>query len=235
MTDIALFGKHPSFGDFVACGVPPKLRGDLQTWVTEVFASARVSCGDDWHDVFDGARPVRFWIGDKLFGQCLRGVLRASHDTVGRRYPMLALSADPSCLPPPLAPDQAVYEVMDAHLCDRLERKIADAAKLGLGAGLPEQTIPQEASLWAVNPDACPADLLQAVGTADYTRSAGSRSYWWCAPDGIRSGAMWSCSGLASVDALLWLMSGVGRAPEPEQGPRENEQMQTTTGDAGLD
>lgn len=235
MTQIAVFGKHPSFGDFVAYGVPPKLRGELQTWVTEMFAGARAACGEDWHDVFDGARPVRFWLGQTILGQCLRGVLRPSRDTVGRRYPMIALSPDASCLPPPLASDQSVYEEMDAHLIDRLEQMMSDVAELGLGGVLPEQSTPQDGSLWAVNPDASPADLLQAVGTADYTRSAGARSYWWCAPDGIRSGAMWSCSGLASVDALLWLMSGVGRAPEPEQVTSEKEQMQTTTRDVGLD
>ncbi len=210
---IAILGKHPGFGDFVSAGLTPELRDVLQNWMTKTYADAATRYGVGWQTLFDVAPPVRVWIGSAVLGMCLQGVIVPSRDKVGRRFPLLAVTHDSGLTPPPLSPDQAAYDRLEAHLRGLGEMgEVSDSSDLAQGASLESapENVP-ETTLWAVNPDAGPGDLLQAVGSADYTRAAAQRSYWWCAPDDIRSSMLWSCTGLAGADALLWLMSGVAR------------------------
>lgn len=231
LEQVGIFGKHPSFGDFVAHGLPYRLREKVQTWLTETMGVTATQDHANWGAVFDAARPVRFWIGPHLLGMALRGVLVPSRDCVGRRFPLVAAQLDQTAVPPPLAPDQTVYDGLEAHLRTVMLRDLETARDLGPDAGFGDFETAVERPLWAVNPVATPADLLQAIASADYTHATGARSYWWCAPDDIRSGAVWSCEGLAGADALVWLMSGVGQAPQPDQDQSEAEQMQKATGD----
>jgi type VI secretion system protein ImpM len=228
---IAVFGKHPSFGDFVAQGLPRDMRDHWQTWLTGALSEVKAQAAEGWPQVYDTARPIGFWLGPAVLGLCVRGVLCPSRDSVGRRYPLIGLMRDEAGLPPPLAPDQSAYIEMETHLSQILTAPLESTAELGSGDGLTGQEQSDPVALWAVNPDAGPADLLQAVGSADYTRAAASRSYWWCAPDDIRSGAVWSCEGLAGADALLWLMSGVARAAPVGEDENEAGRTQTMTGD----
>ncbi|MES3151746.1 type VI secretion system-associated protein TagF [Sphingomonas faeni] len=86
-----LFGKLPAHGDFVARGVTPSEQASLDTWLTTSLAAAQarfgVGGGGDFVDRFDAALP---WQGS---GPGTIGVIAASQDASGRRYPLVLLCA----------------------------------------------------------------------------------------------------------------------------------------------
>lgn len=234
MEDSGVFGKHPGFGDFIAHGVPPSLREPLQTWLDGALSAAQQAHPETWKGTLANARPLRFWLGPSIVGRCLRGVMLASHDKVGRVYPLLGLQADRHAVPPPLMRDLAPFDALEAHVAGLVPRDLETAAQLGPQAGLSAAPDPGQDALWAVNPDAAPIELLQAIGSADYTRAAQARSYWWRAPDDVASGAVWSCSGLPDAEALVWLLSGVARGAAQARAQEEGQDVQQTmTGDDG--
>lgn len=209
MKSVGILGKHPSFGDFVSRGLPPEKREALQTWLTDVFGTVQRENRAAFPQIFDAARPLRFWIGADVFGACLHGIIAPSKDAVGRRYPLSCFSIASDERPPPLLESQEVYDDLEARLIEILASELMDPSQLGGETDLDFSFSTTETSLWAVNATAHSSDLLQAIGTEDYIRAARSRSYWWCEPDDLRSGAVWSCGGLLEADALLWLLSGV--------------------------
>ncbi len=84
-----LFGKLPAHGDFVARGCSPDERAALDTWLTASLAEAQGRYGADFAGRFDTALP---WRGE---GVGTVGVIAASQDAAGRRYPLVLLCAAP--------------------------------------------------------------------------------------------------------------------------------------------
>jgi len=209
------FGKHPGFGDFIAFGLPVALREELETWLTATLSQARQRLGGAWEHTYDSARPLRFWIGPAALTDpgALRGVLWASRDKVGRRYPLVVLVPEPNPAPPPISADQEIYQQIEALIADALQSEARQPEGLMTFERFSKSGSPETDTLWAVNPDADVTGLVQAIGIADYTRAACNRSYWWCAADDLRSGAVWSCTGLPDADALAWLLNGVRTQP----------------------
>lgn len=76
-----LFGKLPETGDFIARGLAPALRRALDRWVTAHLAARR----DGWPR--GGARGLL-----ELEDGLVLFVAVASRDSVGRRYPLLAVT-----------------------------------------------------------------------------------------------------------------------------------------------
>jgi len=82
-----LFGKLPAHGDFVARGLAAAERDVLDAWLSAEMLAARDALGTDFEERFDRAPPWRFAGPDGA------GVLVASVDGVGRRFPLyLALA-----------------------------------------------------------------------------------------------------------------------------------------------
>jgi type VI secretion system protein ImpM len=82
-----LFGKLPAHGDFVARGLGAAEREALDAWLSAEMLAAREALGSDFENRYDRAPPWRFAGPDGT------GVLVASVDGVGRRFPLyLALS-----------------------------------------------------------------------------------------------------------------------------------------------
>lgn len=79
-----LFGKLPSHGDFIARGLAPDLREKMDLWLSDEMARAREDHGDDFETLYDAAPPWRFVDG------AAGGVICASIDSAGRRFPILA-------------------------------------------------------------------------------------------------------------------------------------------------
>ncbi|MEP4196432.1 MAG: type VI secretion system-associated protein TagF [Aliishimia sp.] len=210
------FGKHPGFGDFITHGLPVPLREELETWLTATLARTKQHLGEVWEQVYDHARPVRFWIGPSVLTDpgALRGVIWPCRDKVGRRYPMVMLAAETNPAPPPIAQDQSLYEDMEARLTEALLSEARQPKELMALEGLAQMGTPETDTLWAVNANAKTPDLIHAIGAADYTRAASTRSYWWSRADDLRSGAVWSCTGLPEQQALAWLLSGVRMPPQ---------------------
>ena len=79
-----LFGKLPTHGDFVARGLAPALRDRIDGWLSDEMARARRDHGEAFEDRYDAAPPWRFVDGAE------GGVICASIDSAGRRFPILA-------------------------------------------------------------------------------------------------------------------------------------------------
>ncbi len=82
-----LYGKLPAHGDFVARGCSGEERGALDAWLTESMERAQRHFGAAFAERFDIAQP---WIGE---GSGVSGIIAASQDAAGRRYPLILLGA----------------------------------------------------------------------------------------------------------------------------------------------
>jgi type VI secretion system protein ImpM len=88
---VKLFGKMPAHGDFVGRGLLPPEADNLDGWLIATMLHARDRVGDAFDDRYDRAPPWRFATPEAA------GVLVASVDAVGRRYPLyLALNDAPA-------------------------------------------------------------------------------------------------------------------------------------------
>ncbi len=82
-----LFGKLPAHGDFVSRGCTPVEQAGLDAWLTASLADAQDRFGGEFVDRFDAALP---WKG---YGAGAVGMIAASQDAAGRRYPLLLVCA----------------------------------------------------------------------------------------------------------------------------------------------
>lgn len=127
-----LYGKVPAHGDFVRRILPTSFVGPWDTWLQDGMATARGRLGDRWAAVWDAAPPWRFALPAGACGpDAVAGVLLASEDMVGRRFP-ITLAA---LLPPGAAlPAPAWFAALEAAaLAGRAGRLDAD----GLVAAIP--------------------------------------------------------------------------------------------------
>lgn len=79
-----LFGKLPTHGDFIARGLSPDLRERIDLWLSAEMDRARGDHGEAFEARYDAAPPWRFVDGVE------GGVICASIDSAGRRFPILA-------------------------------------------------------------------------------------------------------------------------------------------------
>jgi type VI secretion system protein ImpM len=97
---VAWYGKLPARGDFVGRGLPPRWRSDWDTWLQRGLALAAATLHDGslrerlgsfapWGYVVLPA-PGEFWCG----------ILVASHDRVGRAFPLTLAERVTLPLPP---------------------------------------------------------------------------------------------------------------------------------------
>jgi type VI secretion system protein ImpM len=86
------FGKLPARGDFVSAGLSRDFVSCWDGWVSSVLAAAVSAAGDDWLQ----APAWHFCLAPGVCGAGrVTGVLLASNDKVGRRFPLtLAWSGD---------------------------------------------------------------------------------------------------------------------------------------------
>ena len=97
MTRAILFGKLPTHGDFVARGIGSEQRDFLDQWLSASLMAARQQMGEDFEESYDKAPPCRYVQPDE--GIATGGIVAASADSAGRRFPvLLALSGlSPDC------------------------------------------------------------------------------------------------------------------------------------------
>lgn len=182
---LAVYGKHPAKGDFVEHGIPAPLRGQLEGWLDAVLADAKHSLGDRWEQVWAEARPLRFWIGAAVWGEPMCGVLIASADRVGRRFPLVifATGDEAKSRPcPSVDADQGWYQALEAHLLRMQQVKgLTEPAALLLSAPRLDAAAAGDlaADFWAVRPGNEIEGLWGDVAMADHSRASLTRSYWW--------------------------------------------------------
>jgi type VI secretion system protein ImpM len=183
MMGLAVYGKHPAKGDFLEHGLPAGLKPLLEGWLDAVLAEARAVLGAEWDRVWRQAPMLRFWIGDGIWGAPVAGVMAASQDRVGRRFPLVLLTLN-GVAPPVIDPDQRWYDAAAAHLGGQLG--LADlAGPAALLAGAPEplgvDDAPGPRAFWAVRPGPEVVGLLADITLTDHRRATETRSYWWVA------------------------------------------------------
>ncbi len=186
---LAVYGKHPAKGDFLEAGIPPSLKGLLEGWLDAVLAEARADLGPAWEQVWRDAPVLRFWLGEAIWGQPVAGVMAASQDRVGRRFPLVLLCAgtEAARVPAPtIGSDGGWYDAMAAHLAVGLARRdLAAPSDLLTGAVLPGavegQPEPGPDAFWAVRPGSSLTELLADIALTDHRRAVAGRSYWWVA------------------------------------------------------
>lgn len=186
---LSVYGKHPAKGDFVEYGLADGLKPEIEGWLDAVLAETRHALGDAWDRAWPAAPALRFWLGEAIWGVPVCGVLMTSADRVGRRFPLVifASGAEAAALPAPvIAPDQAWYDGIEAHLRGVLRMAdFATPAALVAGVAAPLASADTPAAgpvdFWAVRPGSGVAGLLADIALTDHRRAAMGRSYWWVA------------------------------------------------------
>jgi type VI secretion system protein ImpM len=85
-----LFGKLPTHGDFVARGLNAEARDLIDNWLSNSLAAARAT--DDFEERYDSVPPCRYV--NPNGPDASAGVLVASIDAAGRRFPLLLALTD---------------------------------------------------------------------------------------------------------------------------------------------
>lgn len=228
---IGLYGKHPSFGDFVTGGLPSETQAILEAWLNRMLPALRGIDEGTWQQRFDHAPEIRFWLGAAIVPGGICGLIRPAQDKVGRRFPMVAGVTHCGQLPPVLDSGPELYDALGEAL-DSFVRRTGDGAE-EFAAHLLNLTAPMVAlrddstpDFWAVRPDGDLTGLAEDIAIADHARAAVCRSYMWVlGPGGV---AIHAADQLQSADVINWLMTDAVRAPAPETEPDEGAIEQET-------
>ncbi|WP_197273759.1 type VI secretion system-associated protein TagF [Porphyrobacter sp. AAP60] len=114
----AIFGKLPGHGDFISRGLSGDLRSVIDHWLSDWLAAARADRAETFESDYEVAAP---WLFE---GANVTAVLLPSMDAVGRRFPLLVLTA----------PDRMTQSVYDAMVEALLEGTSADDLRGALAA-----------------------------------------------------------------------------------------------------
>lgn len=208
---LALYGKHPAKGDFLEVGLGG-LKPALEGWLDGVLAEARHGLAEEWEPVWAAAPPLRFWLGPEIWGEPVAGVMIASADKVGRRFPLMILASGADCPPAPvISADQGWHSAVEAHL---LQAKALETLGLpvdlllGLAPDMPPVLPDGPGDFWAVRPGNDVADLWADVAVTDHHRATRRRSYWWLEGGQSAWAQVWAGEGLPSGHVLAWFFRG---------------------------
>ncbi|SFR64895.1 type VI secretion system-associated protein TagF [Litoreibacter janthinus] len=229
MGKTGIFGKHPSFGDFIGAGMSKPMQVALEEWMGAVLPRVRDNLGDVWQPFYDIALPLRFWLGEGVVpaavGGPVAGVMVFSHDKVGRRFPLIALVEGAQMPPPTLVPEQRWYEALQTLMLEHDTPQTA--AELAEMLNLPTAALPDpfeggEAGFWAVHHAGAVEAMMANVAATDHRRAVARRSYWWSAGDPSRTATFHATEGWPDAAVFQWLLAGNAAdepAPEPEPTP----------------
>lgn len=112
MTRALLFGKLPTHGDFVARGVGGEQRDFFDRWLSDSLTAARQQAGDAFEELYDRAPPCRYVQQDGE--QATGGIVAASIDSAGRRFPLVLALAGVSPASAPAAAERCEDLVHEA-------------------------------------------------------------------------------------------------------------------------
>ena len=99
MSQLGYFGKTPHRGDFVRFNLPQSFITVWDDWLQQIMISGE-SLGNTWPALYANTPAYRFALSGGIAGSTpWLGLLRASQDKVGRRFPFcLAMSLSPDAL-----------------------------------------------------------------------------------------------------------------------------------------
>ncbi|MES1264900.1 MAG: type VI secretion system-associated protein TagF [Variovorax sp.] len=147
---VCWYGKLPTRGDFVGRGLPPRWRGDWDGWLQRGLAlAATMVDGGALRERLGGFAPWRY-AALPAPGEFWSGIMVASHDRVGRAFPLTLAER----LAAPASPDESAVRLASlldaaAEGPDALEAAIAALPPRSGQASNPAQAWPPApASLW---------------------------------------------------------------------------------------
>lgn len=92
-----LYGKIPAVGDFVSSRSPPDFVEAWDSWLQSGMNHWRLAAGGDWTERFDASAGFQFAFDAGVCGAApVIGVVAASWDRVGRRFPLTIAATLPS-------------------------------------------------------------------------------------------------------------------------------------------
>ncbi|MEJ8853282.1 type VI secretion system-associated protein TagF [Variovorax robiniae] len=147
---VGWYGKLPARGDFVGRGLPPRWRSDWDGWLQRGLALAATTLdGATLRERLGGFAPWRY-MALPAAGEIWCGIVMASHDRVGRAFPLTLAER----LDVPASPDESwvrLAALLDAVAQgpDVLEAVIASLPpRAGLAVEPLHDLPPAPASLW---------------------------------------------------------------------------------------
>jgi type VI secretion system protein ImpM len=147
---VAWYGKLPARGDFVGRGLPPRWRSDWDTWLQRGLALAATRLDDASLREHLGAFAPWRYVALPAPGEIWCGILVASHDRVGRAFPLTL--AERVTVPPPPHESAARLASLLGPAAEGPEALEAAIAALPPRSGQEfkpaEAWLPQPASLW---------------------------------------------------------------------------------------
>ena len=230
---VGIYGKHPSFGDFVTAGLPDAGQNMLERWLHTVLPALRDMWGENWQTFFDAAPVINFWFGPDLTGGVgsICGMMGPSRDKVGRRFPLLAAVAGSGKMPPPVDTDQTLYAAFLQSVASYERREGTGAVDFhhilsqDMAAHITAHEDAGDPGFWAVRQDGDTARLWGDVAAADHVRGAVGRSYLWCA--GAGGAAVHVSQGLPGHEEMAWLMTSAIAAPLPPAEDHNEQELPT--------
>ncbi|MGR3436163.1 MAG: type VI secretion system-associated protein TagF [Shimia sp.] len=252
---MVVYGKHPDMGDFLSHGLDDVRETTLSRWLDGVRDAVKTRAGDAWETTWDLAPPLRFWIGGAILDVPMAGVLAASRDRIGRRYPLIAAFAG-HVVPCPMEEgfDPALYEAIWDRLgfADPRDGSEPFAAALDPwrpGPDAAEPSGPAAARAWPGTPwrpggvaqviayreDGLLDPMFEESFADDLRHAQQGRSHWWhpALPD--RDVGWLATGGLPDADQIWWLLTGRARLPAPEEDglpPGPDDRRGTEEGEA---
>jgi type VI secretion system protein ImpM len=158
---VSWYGKLPARGDFIGRGLPPRWRSDWDSWLQQGLALAATRLdGRALRERLRAFAPWRY-LALPAPGEIWCGIVVASHDRVGRAFP-LTLTERLATPAPPHEIAARLATLLDAAMegPDALEAAIAVLPpRAGPASQAPANWPPPPASLWwplAAPPDALP-------------------------------------------------------------------------------
>jgi type VI secretion system protein ImpM len=164
-TPAGLYGKLPAHGDFVRRALPDSFVEPWDAWLQQGIAAARERLGDGFAAAWSAAPAWRFRLPAGACGpDAAAGVLLASEDMVGRRFPLTLAALLPDAWD---APDDGFYDALEAAGRDARDAGAsADALLAQLPSARPAEAAARE-GWWRMEGDAPVCWALPALPPAE--------------------------------------------------------------------
>ena len=218
---LGLYGKLPSYGDFVQGGLPEEFVQALDAWLSRAIAGSRDRLGANWKEQYLVAPPWRFGLDAGIASDMsVAGVLIPSTDSVGRCFPLVLAAAGRG--------DAVAFAYLDDPWFESIEmlasRAVRDnMTKWDLLDALSEKVPAQwpepwrntlvhkspHATIWTgSNPDAGPAAFARDV-LAMAAASDKPIGLWWTKGSDHVSPTMLVCQAWPTPELYTAFLSGI--------------------------
>jgi type VI secretion system protein ImpM len=232
-TEVGLYGKLPSHGDFLRRRVSDAFVGPWDGWLQDSLSTSRLALADKWLDVYLTSPAWRFACASGAAGPAaVVGVMAPSVDRVGRYFPLTLVAELPDGTDPVTAATRAAsfFEaaerlVIETLAAERVDFAAFDEQVVSLGELLECLHEPPTVAL-----DPAAAVAVLGNGDAQWQLSLGSApqlgavfeqllshqlsahydplSLWWTEGSSVVAPSCLIVRGLPSPDAFAALLDG---------------------------